>query len=646
MGMKIRGNTQIIANSIEDGQIATNAAIATSKLADGNNIFMADGSVSVTDDLDLGNNKITNLAEPVNDTDAATKIYVDSTAQGLVVKDSVRAATTENLGATYSNNVLTASANGALSVDGVTVVADDRVLVKNQTTALQNGIYTVTTVGDAGTPFVLTRSADADGTPANEVKGGIFTFIQEGTVNADSGWVVVSNDPITVGTTAINWVQFSGAGQINAGSALTKTGNQLDVAVSSTGGIQISSDQLSIKLNALGGLTSDGDGLAIASSAAGDGLVWNAVTGAIDVNLSSEAGLVIVNDALQLLIPAGSGMSITEAGLALDASIAGNGLSYTNGVLDVELDTLSGLEISAGGKLRIAATTAGDGLVWNETTGAIDVNLSSEAGLVIVNDALQLLIPAGSGMSITEAGLALDASIAGNGLSYTNGILDVELDTLSGLEISAGGKLRIAATTAGDGLVWNETTGAIDVNLSSTAGLQIVNDALELLIPAGSGMSITEAGLALDASIAGNGLSYTDGVLDVELDTNSALTFNTGKLAVNSSIAGTGLTWTDGVISVAGALSSNLNSGWIYRGNGSNQTTAYRDVRNEAPSTSDDTTYTTAYTLVSGTEAVFVNGVLQRSGVSNDYNITGGNIVFTSANESTDVVVVSYLATN
>jgi hypothetical protein len=735
MGMKIRGNTQIIANTIEDGQIATDAAIATSKLADGGNIFMADGTVSATDDLNLGGKKITNLAEPVSDTDAATKVYVDNTAQGLIVKDSARVATTINLTSTYAANVLTSTTNFALVLDGVIVNVGDRILVKNQTAALQNGIYEVTATGDESNPFVLTRTTDADGTPANEVKGGIFTFVQEGTVNADSGWVVVSNDPITVGSTDVNWVQFSGAGQITAGSALTKTGNQLDVAVSSTGGLDISSDALIIKLKALGGLTSDADGLYIDADAAGDGLVWNAVTGAIDVNLSTQAGLTIVNDALQLLIPAGSGMSITEAGLALDASIAGDGLSYvegvlavdldtlsgleitaggklridadtagdglvwnattgaidvnlsttagltivndalqllipagagmsiteaglaldasiagdglsyTDGVLAVDLDTLSGLEITAGGKLRIDADTAGDGLVWNATTGAIDVNLSTTAGLTIVNDALQLLIPAGAGMSITEAGLALDGSIAGDGLSYTDGVLNLDLDTLSGLEITAGGKLRIDADTAGDGLVWNATTGAIDVNLSTTAGLTIVNDALQLLIPAGAGMSITEAGLALDASIAGDGLSYTDGVLAVDLDTNSALKFNSGKLTVDSAIAGTGLTWTDGVISVAGSLGSNLNNGWIYRGNGSNQTATYRDVRNESPATSNYITYTPSYTLVSGTEQVFVNGVLQRSGALNDYNITGGNVVFTSANESSDVVVVSYLAT-
>jgi hypothetical protein len=556
MGMKIRGNTQIIANTIENGQIALDAAIATSKLEDAGNIFMADGTISATNNFNLGNNKITNLAEPTIDTDAATKMYVDSTAQGLIVKDSARVATTTNLDVTYLNNILTSSTNCALIVDNIIVNINDRILVKNQSATLQNGLYYVTSTGDIDNPFILTRCLDADGSPANEMKGGIFTFVQEGDINSDSGWIVVSNDPITVGFTPINWVQFSGAGQINAGSALIKTGNQLDVVVASTGGLDISSDALTIKFKNLGGLTSDVDGL------------------------------------------------------------------YIN------------------------TNIAGDGLVWNETTGAIDVNFSSTIGLTIVNDALQLLIPTDNGLTIDENGLTLNPNIAKSGLKYLDGMLYVSLDDLSGLKFAyETGKLRIDTDIAGNGLVWNTTTGVIDVNLSSAAGLTIVNDALQLLIPAGSGMSITEAGLSLDSSIAGDGILYTDGILNIELDINSALTFNDGKLTIDSSIAGTGLTWADGIISITGSLGSNLNNGWIYRGNELNQTTAYRDVRNEVPSTTNHIIYTIAYTLVSGTESVFVNGVLQRFGTLNDYTISNGDIVFTSANESSDVIVISYLAT-
>ena len=155
------------------------------------------------------------VATPTDDAHAATKGYVDAARAGLDVKQSVRAATTAP--------VLIASgleAGDTLDTT-VTLVAGDRVLVKNQSTASENGIYVVQASGAA------VRATDFDGT--GEVSGGAFTFVEEGTANADSGWVVTSNGAITVGTDAIAWAQFSGAGQITAGDGLTKTGNTINV---------------------------------------------------------------------------------------------------------------------------------------------------------------------------------------------------------------------------------------------------------------------------------------------------------------------------------------------------------------------------------------------------------------------------------
>jgi len=176
----------------------------------------------------------------------APKAYVDSVANGLDVKASVRVATTANLAASYNNGAgtLTASSNGAISVDGVTLVVNDRVLVKNQSTAAQNGFYKVTTTGSGSAAFVLTRTPDADA--ASELTSGAFTFTEEGTANADNGYVLSTNGAITLGTTAINFEQFSGAGQISAGAALTKTGNTIDVAVDDSS-IQVSGDAIQVK---------------------------------------------------------------------------------------------------------------------------------------------------------------------------------------------------------------------------------------------------------------------------------------------------------------------------------------------------------------------------------------------------------------
>lgn len=157
--------------------------------------------------VSLNNQKITGLATPTADTDAATKGYADSIAQGLDSKESVRAATTANITLT-----------GAQTVDGVALVAGNRVLVKDQTTASTNGIYVVA----AG---AWTRSTDADSSA--EVTAGMYCFVEEGTTNADSGWILTTNGAITLGTTSLSFTQFSGAGQVTAGTGLIKTGNTL-----------------------------------------------------------------------------------------------------------------------------------------------------------------------------------------------------------------------------------------------------------------------------------------------------------------------------------------------------------------------------------------------------------------------------------
>ena len=230
--------------------------------------------------VDVNSSRISNLTDPTQDQDAATKSYVDNVVNGLDVKESVKVATTANLASTYNNGAgtLTASSNGALSIDGVTVSTNDRVLVKDQTDSKQNGIYVVTATGDGSNPFVLTRAGDADA--ASEITGGTFTFVEQGTANSENGFVFTHDGTPTLGTTKITVTQFSGAGQITAGAALTKTGNQLDVAVDDST-IEVSSDALQIKttypgqasITTLGTITTGvWNGTAIAATSGGTGL--------------------------------------------------------------------------------------------------------------------------------------------------------------------------------------------------------------------------------------------------------------------------------------------------------------------------------------------------------------------------------------
>ena len=222
----IAGVTELAVDNIN----VNGNTIATTN-SNGNLVLDPNG----TGTIDVSSARITSLATPTGSTDAATKAYVDAQLQGLDVKNSVRVATTANgtLSSAFANNS---------TVDGVTLATNDRILIKDQSTGSENGIYTVNA---SGAP---TRATDFDAD--SEVTGGAFFFAEEGTTNADNGFVLTNDGAITVGTTALTFTQFSGAGQVIAGSALTKSGNTLNVGVDDSS-IEVSSDALRVKASGI-----------------------------------------------------------------------------------------------------------------------------------------------------------------------------------------------------------------------------------------------------------------------------------------------------------------------------------------------------------------------------------------------------------
>ena len=226
-----------------------NSSTGSITITDGSN-----GAITLnphgTGTVDMSSARVTSVADPTGDQDAATKAYVDATSNGLDVKASVDVATTADLNYTYSNGssgvgaTLTNTANGVVALDGINLTANMRVLVKDQAgaDADQNGIYTVSTAGASGVALVLTRATDAD--TAAKLTGGAFTFVEQGSTQQDNGYVFTHDGTPTIGTTNLPVSQFSGAGQITAGTGLTKSGNTINAVGSAT--IIANSDSLEV----------------------------------------------------------------------------------------------------------------------------------------------------------------------------------------------------------------------------------------------------------------------------------------------------------------------------------------------------------------------------------------------------------------
>jgi hypothetical protein len=203
---QIRGNTQIQAGTIVDAQINATANIALTKLA--KVPITPDGATAFTAAQSMGSQKITNMADPTTATDAATKAYVDNVAQGLSPKASVRVVAASNI-----------TQSGTQTIDGVALSVGDPVLCIAQTTGSQNGSWTVASGAWTRTP---------DFADVNDAVRSPYWFVGEGTANAGSGWVMTTW-PYTIGSTALSFTQFTGAGEIIAGNGLSKSGNTLSI---------------------------------------------------------------------------------------------------------------------------------------------------------------------------------------------------------------------------------------------------------------------------------------------------------------------------------------------------------------------------------------------------------------------------------
>lgn len=300
----------------------------------------------------MANRKLTGLADPVGAQDAATKNYVDLVVQGLAPKQSVRAASLGNI----------ATLSGAMTIDGVALVAGDRVLVKDQTTASQNGIYVVA----AG---AWTRAVDAD------VWGELvsaYVFVESGTTNADMGYLSTVDPGGTLGTTAVTFVQFTGAGQILAGAGLTKSGNSLDVGAGT--GIAVAADTVGLTGQALALHNLGSSGLIVRTGAAAVAARAIAVSGAgISVSNGDAVG---GNPTLSLAAALASIGNLTPAA---------DRLTYYTGASTAALATFTAFArtLLDDADAATARNTLGLGTIATQSAASVAITGGSITGIAI-----------------------------------------------------------------------------------------------------------------------------------------------------------------------------------------------------------------------------------------------------------------------
>ncbi len=413
----------VTSGTFADARIATSnvtqhqasLTIAETQITDGTLLARNAGNETIS-----GNWTFSNVVTGVTPSAAShltTKAYVDGLVTGLDTKASCRAATTANI-----------TLSGTQTIDGVAVIAGNRVLVKDQSTASQNGIYDVA----AG---AWVRSADADNLPGTEVTAGMYTFISEGTVNADTGWTLSTNDTVVLGTTPLTFTQFTGLGQISAGAGLTKTGSVIDIGTASASRIVINTDNIDLATAGTAGtyrsVTTDAYGRVTngtnPTTLAGYGIT-DAVTAVSVVTANGVSGSVTstTTPAITLTLGAITPTSVTATGqIAAQSSIFNNttGTSSTwqhNSTSVGDIGTGNQV-ISGGSSADFGVTSRAGKLVLG--TGSIaraTIDTSGNLGLGVTPSAW---VSSWKAVDVTSGGSSLYGTLAIGGIA-TNAFFD------------------------------------------------------------------------------------------------------------------------------------------------------------------------------------------------------------------------------
>ena len=654
--------SQLDALNISNADIDSSAAIATSKLADGANFLLKDGSIAFTANQSFGGFKATNLAAPTSNSDAATKAYVDSVAQGLNTKTAVRVATTANI-----------TLSGTQTIDGVALSAGDRVLVKDQTNNTQNGVYDVS----AG---AWTRSLDSD-TGVELVNA--FYFVQEGLTLQATGFVQSTPGPLTIGTSAIVFNQFSGAADYTAGAGLTKTGLTFDVGTASSSRIVVNADNIDLATTGVSAgaytkITIDAYGRAVGATQA---TTTDIAEGTNLYFQDSRARAAITGGASSIVSSnlTGNRALISDAGGKVGVSpVTSVELSYLSGVTSAIQTQLNSKQTQDPTLTSIAAlVTAPDLMIYFTAPDVADVTPLTAFGRTLIastsatnaKTALGLVI--GTDVQAYDPDLGAIAALAGTSgflkktasntwtLDTSTYLTANQNITLSG-DVTGSGATGISVTLANSGVTSGTYGSATQVPVftvdSKGRVTGVTNTAINLISNL-SGLSDVTITTPVDGQIlrySGGGTNKWVNVTPNFLTANQTITVSgditgSGSTSITATLAsvGTAGTYTKVTTDSKGRVTggSNLTTSDLPPGTVNITNIKTREIPGPLPN-GVATTFTCTSSALPESEEVYLNGVLMDPGVGNDYTVTSQNpltIQMTFTPTSSDKIRITYL---